>query len=205
MPDMTLDAMASDVAMAQAVQFMDRRLNQVQLQAREQAEQGSSEVAQRLRMARAKVVANKTLFSTRGSRQGVIRELDTSDVSESVAQQVLDRYGCKIMLARVGAANPGGLEYLSSAHTAQGLFVNRAGRGGSRVFSYPMSAVARMSQLEEDAIVRKGLDPAKTRVTRVLFGVLPTTAGWDLAVKEIDFVPLPGADETEAGPPDRGE
>lgn len=139
--------------------------------------------------AQSSLYGKKDLFSARGAAEGVTRELDISGVSQSEAQKVLDRYGIKILMTRVNS--PGSdMVFLNKAKTNEGQFVSGFGAGIYRVFRYPASAVGRMMQLEEDALHDNGFDPARSRVVRVIFGVVSTPQGYELGVKKIEAQPV---------------
>jgi hypothetical protein len=152
---------------------------------------GSDLVAQRLRLAQTDLTAQKTLFSSRGADSGAVRELDISDVAPPIAQQVMDRYGIQIMIGHVDRPIEPGYNYLSSAKTPEGRFVSMSGSGIFRIFTFGQPAVARMAQLEDDALRRGGYTPASGRVVRIVFGIVSTTNGYDLGVKEFKAEPVP--------------
>jgi hypothetical protein len=162
--------------------------------------QGSDEVAARLSLLRADQVAHKTLFSSRGLREGAIRRIDTSDVPSDVADQVLARYGFRTLIAKVDGELNGG--YLSGATTPQGQFVNSVGKGVWRILRYGEAAVRHMMRLEDEALRAQGYDPERTRVVRVEFGIGTTATGHDLVVKRIEVEPVPPASgDTESQEP----
>ncbi|MCL5271316.1 MAG: hypothetical protein M1457_12380 [bacterium] len=154
------------------------------------AGKGSPAIAQRIQLAQADLAARKTLFRSRGAAEGVARGLDTSDVSDAVAQKVLARYGIEIVVAQLdnpGAAAPG---YLNQATMRGGTFVNAHGKGVYKIFTISQAAMGRMMELEQEALRKNGLDPAAVRLTSVLFGIVPTTGGYDLGVKKIETKPV---------------
>ena len=63
--------------------------------------------------------------------------------------------------------------------------------GVYEVFELSPEAVAHMSRLEESEIRRRNLDLEKTKVTRVVFGIVPTSGGdYDLGLLEFEAQPL---------------
>lgn len=155
----------------------------------------SRAVAKRMEMARAKVVANDTLFSSQGLDKGVLREIDISDVAPKVAEKVLDRYGIRIVIVQMNDAHPARITFLNSARTPQGHFMRRRGRGLYQAFQYGFPAVSRMLQLEEQELIDREYDPRRSRVVRVVFGVVPTTEGYDLGIKHFEAEHVSGIDE----------
>ena len=161
--------------------------------------EASEAIEGRLAIARARVTANKTLFSERGLDSGVLREIDISDVPPNEAQPVLDRYGIKIVLMPISDKHPQGINFLQRARTREGMYVRRQGSGLFQAFTYGAPAVARMMQLESDAIGKRGRDPKQTRIIRVVFGVVYTTKGYDLGIKHIEMEPVPGLEDDGDG------
>jgi len=161
----------------------------------------SRQIDRRLAMLQSKLSADQTLFRTEGLNEGAIREIDITGVPPNVSQEVLGRYGIRIMLMNLNGndPNPG---FLSRAQTNEGQFVKRSGSGVFQVFNYGPPAIARMMQLEEAELEKQGLDPKTSRVVRVVFGVVRTTKGYDLGIKKLEAEPVPGlADEEETPPP----
>ncbi len=152
------------------------------------AKEGSAEIAQRLQAASVSQKAKKWLASTDGAKEGVVRSLEISDVGGEVADRVLDRYGIKIMVEYMDG-KPKGYSFLNQAQTAGGTYFNRSGQGVFQVFSYSQAAVAKMMQLEVAELQRRGMDPARTRVIEVHYGIVQTTAGYDLGIKKMDAIP----------------
>lgn len=155
---------------------------------------GSDAVALQIRLARADLIAQQTLFSSSGVDEGVLRTLEIRDVPRDVAEQVLEQYGIRTIVAHVDKP-ASELSYLNQASTHQGTFVSAAGRGVYEVFTIGGAAMARMAQLEEAAIAERGLDPKASRVESVVFGIVNTTEGWDLGVKRIEVKPVKGLEK----------
>lgn len=174
---------------------------------------GSPAIAGRIQAAQAGVMAQKTLYSkpdvfaARGAAEGVLRDLDTGGVPQDKAKEVLDRYGIKILVTKVNGSG-GDKALLNRDNAGGGRFVNKFSSGVFCAFSYGSAAVGRMAQLEEEALRAGGFDPTKSRVVSVMFGIVSTTAGYDLGVKKIDVIPLvsspkvSAAEESAAGPPE---
>ncbi len=114
---------------------------------------------------------------------GTVRQLDLGGHPEAVVQEIMDRY--KLRVTEKALAGGATQNFLSSASTADGGQFN-ASRGGApgiyQVFLLSPGAVAAMSRLEEEAIRSRGMDPMRTRVERVKFGIVTTEKGPDLGV-----------------------
>jgi hypothetical protein len=173
------------------LEALERRYEQMEAANRMEGMRGSDLIEQRLRLAQADQAAQKTLFHQPMLNPGVDRMIDIADVSLDSAQKVLDRYGIKIVLLDVKGpmrTNPGnGGTFLNRAVTETGVFVRPEGlsKGVYQAFTFGAIAESRMAQLEEEALLVRGLDPLHSRVSRVVFGLVPTPTGFDLGVKEL--------------------
>jgi hypothetical protein len=119
----------------------------------------------------------------------VIRELNFTGYPSAAVEQVMQRYGLRIEKRFVASASS--TTFLSQAVTPdQKRFL---GGGPSppgiyEVFELTPQAVARMSRLEEEAIRQQGRDPAKTAITKVVFGLAQQSDGtYDFCVTRIEF------------------
>lgn len=153
------------------------------------AQRGSEQVEERLRLARVDLKAKQWLDSSDGAQEGVIRTLTTVDVPPEVAERVFARYGIEILYKYLdGDGNAQG--FLNRAKTSGGTYYNRVARGHYQVFSFSQAAVARMVQLETQEILDRGLTPGRTRVLEVEYGVVSTARGYDLGVKHMSVAPM---------------
>ena len=153
------------------------------------ARSGSQEVADRLRLSRVDMQAER-LFKTGGqASQGVVREIDTRDADPAMVHEVLGRYGIQMLVTDQPRLGSGG-GYLTRAKTSQGSFVQRTGGGKATVFRYGPLAVARMAQLEAGEIARRQLDPERVRVVHVVFGIVSTGGGWDFGIRKMETQPV---------------
>lgn len=122
---------------------------------------------------------------------GTVRELSLDGYPEHVVQEIMDRYELRVVEKAVaGGSNQ---NFLSSASTAEGgrFIADRGGAPGVyQVFMLSRKAVATMSRLEEEEIRRRGLDPMRTRVTRVKFGIVGHPPETDLGVLLLEAQPL---------------
>lgn len=159
------------------------------------SQRGSDKVGERLREASVEQSAKKWLTTTEGADRGVIRGLTTDDVPAHVAEDVFRRYGIKIAV-QVLDGSTGGYSFLNQARTSSGTYHNRVGKGMYQVFSFGQVAVGRMMQLDLDEMKRRGLNPAKTRVIEVEYGIVSTKRGHDLGILKFKAAPLK-AEEVE--------
>lgn len=163
------------------------------------AEEGSDVIAERLKLLDVDMKAQETLFRSKGTHAGVIRSLVLTGVDRVVSQQVMARYGIRII--PIHGAQTGGRRskpgYLTSATTGDGQFVQGTGRGNFLKFIISRQAGMRMMQLEAEALEARGFDPAKARLIEVEFGVVPTIDGYDLGVRKMLAEALPDAGDYE--------
>lgn len=165
----------------------------IEKQNRRIAEHGSVQIEDRLRAASIELEARKWMSSTDGLREGVIRELDTSGVAPDIADRVLSKYGIQILIKYLDGTESGN-GFLNRAKTMGGTYYNKSGTGHFQVFSFSQVAVAKMVRLEREAIIRRGLDPTRTRVQEVRYGIISTGGGFDLGVTHFRSVQIaPGS------------
>jgi hypothetical protein len=181
------------------LEVMAERSRQHDAMNRQLAETGSGTVSEKLKLLNVDQVAEKTLFSDRGIKDGAIRKFDIADVPPEVAQEVLDRYGIRIFMSGRTRETGSGKGFLYSAHTSGGLFVNAAGGGRYHIFSYSQAAKKRFVQLETEALREKGHHPDKVRIITIVFGILSTGSGYDLGVRKISVEPVLSPVHEEAG------
>ncbi len=183
------DAAAGDAAAAEVLAALEARRRVMDAENRRKAMEGSTEVAQRLRLGSADQAAQKTLQSDPRRRDGVVRTVTTEGVSQEAADEVLRRWGFRVMIARTEGGKSGG--YLSGVKTNDGTFVSPQGPGLYRILRFDHNTVARLARLEDAALAASGHDMAKVRVTKIVFGVVATGDGYDLAVTDLEVEPLP--------------
>jgi hypothetical protein len=85
-------------------------------------------------------------------------------------------------------------EFLSSAADGTGdrYYADRNRRAGyGEVFELSRDSVAVMSRLEEEEIRRRKMDLARTRVTRVKFGIVQQGGKYDIGVTEFHAEAIP--------------
>lgn len=146
------------------------------------------EIAMRLKEIEIDQNAKRWLTTTEGQTEGVIRSLDTMGVPQSLAEEVLGTYGIRIYMD-VMDGRGSTLKFLNEARTSEGTYLNDVGRGMYQIFSIPQSAVARMMRMELRELARRGMDPARTRVLEVEYGIIRVPDGYDLGITKFNAVP----------------
>lgn len=122
---------------------------------------------------------------------GTVRELSLDGFPEPIVQEIMARYDLRVVEKAVGGGT--NQNFLSSASTAAGgrFLADRGGVPGIyQVFVLSPKAVAAMSRLEEEEIRRRGMDPMRTRVARVKFGIVGHPPETDLGVLIFEAEPL---------------
>jgi hypothetical protein len=186
--DLVMEEPSEDAIQAIAEDLAGQRDELARLNALARRE-GSPHVADRIKDAQVKLKAKKWLTTTRGLEEGVIRSITATGAPKSAADEVFARYGIRVGMKYLDGSE-GGYGFLNQASTDAGVYVNRPGRGPQLVFSYGSTAVAKMLQLEREALRARGQDPARARVIEVEFGIVKSRAGYDLGVRDISFAPV---------------
>ena len=109
---------------------------------------------------------------------GTVRELDLTGQPQHVIDRVMGKYRMRIVDKFVSGKNS--QSFLSSASTGGNdrYYATSAPRPGIySVFEMSRESVAKMSILEEHEIRKRGLRPKTTKVSRVVFGIVPNTNG----------------------------
>ncbi len=123
---------------------------------------------------------------------GVIRELDLSGYPDEVRTDVMQRYRLRIVRKYVSGKSR--QSFLSSAATdgSDRFFATPDHPPGIyEVFELSRESVAAMSRLEESELKRRGLPVDRTRVKRVVFGIVETGGTFDLGVKAFEWEGIP--------------
>ncbi len=116
--------------------------------------------------------------------QEVVRELDFSGWPPDVIQSVMQRYGMRIERRYVSNFTPN--TFLSRATVPDNKHFY-AGHGAApgiyEVFELTPAALARMSSLEEQELIKRGWQPEQCVTSRVVFGIVrQPNGGYDLGV-----------------------
>jgi len=120
--------------------------------------------------------------------EGAVRELSLDGFPKSVVDEIMQRYHLNIVTKEIRGGRTGD-SFLSSAsrgpneHYFGGLTVPE---GVYEVFQLNRETVALMSRLEEDALKQRGLEPLKTRISHIVFGIVKSDDGhYELGVKSL--------------------
>lgn len=184
---------------AQLIATMRARADELSRQNELARMEGSKAVAGKLMSTHAKVAADKTLFSADPLHSGVIRSVETTGVPNNAADEVLKRWGFNVKIMQVAGGVKGG-DYLSGIETSAGKFVNATSQPGFyRVLILSDVTVRRLVELETEAMKKKGYDPGKVTLKRVVFGVVPAGKTFDLAVTKLEVEPIKAATPAPAG------
>lgn len=121
--------------------------------------------------------------------EGAIRELDLEGYPKDIVDDVMDRYGLQIVMQEMPAGRQG-QSFLSSASRGGNdrYFGGMTAEAGVyEVFRLSRQSVAEMSRLEEQAIKERGMEPMRTRVIKIVFGIVKAKSGsYDLGVKTFE-------------------
>jgi hypothetical protein len=159
----TLDA-AELASITREVDQVARALAERQLQVRE------SIVRQQVISA-----ARDFELSTDGATSGAIRLLDLEGYPFDRILPILQRYGFKYERRHVKPS--AGRSYLNAAVTSEGVFTNTPAEGVYDVLSHSPKSIAIMASREVDALMRAGYEPARSRVRKIVFGIVKREDG----------------------------
>ena len=122
---------------------------------------------------------------------GTIRDLDLSSAPSADAKIVMKRRGMRLTQS---LSTPGvSQDFLSGATGADGQrFSARATHREEVVNALVISpaTIEHMARLERQAIQSRGLNPARTYVRRIVFGVVGSGDSADLGITLLDAVPV---------------
>jgi len=111
----------------------------------------------------------KRPYSSAGSDRGTVRELDIAHYPREMQARFLVRYDIKIQTKMV-EGNPR-QSYVNAVVTDRGTYLNSGGRGIYEVMTLSKKVLARMAELEEEELRKRKLDPLRSRVIEVVFGL----------------------------------
>lgn len=124
-------------------------------------------------------------FSSEGADEGTVRTLDVKNIPETVLESVLKRYGIRITQRYVEGGSS--IPFLNQARINDKTYDQRFGSGFYEVFELSPEALKYMTVLEEREMRRRGLDPASTRVIKVVFGIVGSGSGYELSIIEFEY------------------
>ncbi len=131
-------------------------------------------------------------YISQGAEEGRTREIDFSDVPLAVARQVLERYGATLERRVVSPdeiTSEGPVPLNAARIGDQVLTAQRRGVAGEALLiHYGPELSARLIDLEVTEIAHRGLRLSRIAITRTVFAVRRVATGWDLCVRDIDYV-----------------
>jgi len=121
--------------------------------------------------------------------EGAIRELDLDGFPQPIVDDIMKRYNLKVVTRTIKGGRRG-QSFLSSASRGKSeqYFGGMAVPDGVyEVFQLSRESVALMSRLEEEALRKDGFEPVKSRVIRIVFGIVKQNDGsYVLGVKSLE-------------------
>jgi hypothetical protein len=191
------DAAAAQAVLARAMELLERppaptveswrpatpeenqrleRLREEVLDARDAMENRQTDLKGQINRLAVESAGREFLLNSDGGRAGIIRTIDVGDFPESVLVPVLGRYGITIEYRYV-EPDPAARTFLNAAVTSEGTFTSTQQAGYAEVFVCSPKAVSMMATMETQAIMARGLDPGRTRVRSVTFGIVMDADG----------------------------
>lgn len=113
----------------------------------------------------------KFLLNSDGGRAGIIRTIDVSSFPEDLVKRVLARYGISIEFRNVELDGET-RSFLNSATTEAGTFTSVQREGYYEVFVMSAKALSMLSSMQLRALQDRGHDPMRTRVTKIVYGIV---------------------------------
>lgn len=170
-PDVVPDAFCFD---AETLKELERERED--LKARLARAQAEADLAAERAVLRAMAGRARALDVAAGPK-GTIRELDLSGHPQAVIDRVMQRH--RLRVSRQVLTGPAEQNFLSSADArGERFYANTySSPGVYEVFELSPEAVAHMSRLEEAEIKRRNLNLETTKVSRVVFGIVPSPGG----------------------------
>lgn len=135
------------------------------------------------------VVPGRSGAKSGGGPEGAVRELNLEGFPDNVVEDIMRRYKLQVVLREYRQGGRGA-SFLSSASRGPGerFFGGLSVPPGVyEVFQLNQETVGLMSQLEEKAIRERGLEPLKSRVIHIVFGIVNSPAGgYELGVQSLE-------------------
>jgi hypothetical protein len=146
-----------------------------------------SELQQSITRQQVSSAAKDFELNSDGGVQGAVRLLDVEGFPLEDVIPVLKRYG--ITYERRNTSPSSGRSFLNAARTADGTFTNAEAKPGAvyEVMVLSAKAVSMMATREVEALIRDGFDPVRSRVRKIVFGIVRQPDGTlDLDVVSLD-------------------
>lgn len=185
MPATEIDGQISDAELAEIL-AKDREALRAELE--QMTQTALAEPLSRTPVPLPPPVSGKEGGSTRGP-EGAVRELDLEGFPHDVVDDIMKRYKLKVVTRHIPAGQRG-QSFLSSASRGANETYFGGGavpEGVYEVFQLSRDSVALMSRLEEEALKQRGLEPLKSRVIHINFGIVKDgDEGYVLGVKSME-------------------
>lgn len=128
--------------------------------------------------------AKDFIANSDGGSAGAIRLLNLEGYTTAEVMPVLQRYG--FTYERRHITPSAGRSFLNAAVTDQGVYTNQQAEGVYDVLVHSSKSISIMTTREVEALARKGYDPARSRVIKVVFGIVRRENGQlDLDVTDL--------------------
>jgi hypothetical protein len=129
--------------------------------------------------------AKDFIANSDGGAQGAIRLLNLEGFTTEQVMPVLKRYG--FTYERRHITPSAGRSFLNAAVTEKGVYTNQPAEGVYDVLVHSAKSISIMSSREVEALSRAGYDPQRSRVMKVVFGIVRRENG-DLDLDVTDLV-----------------
>lgn len=127
----------------------------------------------------------RTGYDSFGSDEGTVREFDIGNVPEKVSDSVLQKYRIRITKKFISGEND--VSFLNRVQIQGKTFFSGKASGYYEVFEIPMEAVKKMTFLENMEFYKRKLDPSKTRVKKIVFGIVQNNGEYDLGITTFEY------------------
>ena len=132
-----------------------------------------------------KSAAKDFIANSDGATEGAIRLLNFEGFSTDELMPVLQRYGFTYERRYIKPSE--GRSFLNAAITNDGIYTNTPSEGVYDVLVHSAKSISIMTTREIEALAKRGYDPQRSRVLKVVFGIVRREDGsLDLDVLEIE-------------------
>jgi len=128
-------------------------------------------------------------FASAGSDRGTVRRIDMALYPKSVQERFMTKYRITIQnkMVRGGSQQ----SFINAVTTNHGTYLNSGGTGYYEVMTLPKEVLSRIAELEEQELRKRNLDPLRSRILEVVFGLREFPNGdVDLVVSRFRAEPI---------------
>lgn len=121
--------------------------------------------------------------------EGAVRELDLKGFPQAVVDDIMNRYKLKVVTRHIKGGQRGQSFLSSASRGANDTYFGGGAvpEGVYEIFQLSRDSVALMSRLEEEALKKRGLEPLKSRVINIVFGIVKSgNDSYVLGVKSLE-------------------